>query len=146
MRGLPQFWVACRSPEGPSDPLTVSVPGLGEALAVFCFEEEARLYLGYGDHDLRPCPVGPGELMALLLGSWSRFARITLDPMPGRDVGLMLRLASTRREDFLDHLVRKYGLGRAWRDGGPFASRSGRHSLGYTRSDTGLVGGSPASE
>jgi hypothetical protein len=115
MRGLPQFWVACRSPEAPSDALTVSVPGLGEALTVLCFEEEARLYLGYGDHGLRPCPVGPGELMALLLGSWSRFARITLDPMPGRDVGLMLRLASTRREDFLDHLVRKYGLGRAWR-------------------------------
>jgi hypothetical protein len=29
MRELPGFWVACRSPEVPSDPLTVSVPGLG---------------------------------------------------------------------------------------------------------------------
>jgi len=34
---------------------------------VFCFEEEAKLYLGYED-GLRPRPVGPDELMVLLLG------------------------------------------------------------------------------
>ena len=116
MRGHPGFWVACRSPDALSDPLTVDVPGLGEALAVFCFEEEARRYMGYGGDGLHPCPVDPSELAALLLGPWSRFDRVTLDPMPGRDAGLMLRLASTRREGLLDHVVRKYGLG--WRDGG----------------------------
>ena len=119
MRGLSGFWVACPSPEAPSDPLTVSVPGLGEALAVFCFEEEARLYMGYGNDGLCPCPVGPDELVALLLGSWARFDLITLDPMPGKEVGLMLRLASTRREDFLGHLVRKYGLGQGVTAGHP---------------------------
>ena len=144
MRGHPGFWVACRSPGALSDPLTVDVPGLGEALAVFCFEEEARLYMGYGDDGLHPCPVDPSELAALLRGPWSRFDRVTLDPMPGKDAGLMLRLASTRREDLLDHVVRKYGLG--WRDGGGSFPRRGRHSLGYTRPDIGLVGGPPASE
>ena len=146
MRGIPGFWVACRRPQALSDPLTVSVPGLGEALALFCFEEEARLYMGYGDDGLRPCPVRPGELVELLLGPWSRFDRITLDPMPGRDAGLMLRLASTRRDYFLDHVVHKYGLGRRVHEGVPSISRSGRHNLGYARPDSGLVGGPPASE
>jgi hypothetical protein len=146
MRGFPGFWVACRSPEALSDPLTVSVPGLGEALAVFCFEEEARLYMDYEDDGLRPCPVGPGELVDLLLGPWSRFDRITLDPMPGKGTGLMLRLASTHRDDFLDHLVHKYGLGRKSHNGDPPTPRRGRHYPGYTRPDTGLVGGPPAPE
>jgi hypothetical protein len=146
MRRLPGFWVACRSPEALSDPLTVSVPGLGEALALFCFEEEARLYLGYGDDGLRPCPVGPGELVELLLGPWSRFDRITLDPMPGRDTGLMLRLASTHRHAFLDHLVHKYGMGRGAYGGDLSTPRTGRHDSGYTQPDTGLVGGPLAPE
>jgi hypothetical protein len=146
MRRLPGFWVACRSPEVLSNPLTVSVPGLGEALAVFCFEEEARLYMAYGDGGLYPCPVGPGELVALLLGPWARFDRITLDPMPGRDTGLMLRLASTHRHDFLYHLTRKYGLGGGAYGGDPPTPRTGRRTLGYTRPDTGLVGGPPSPE
>jgi hypothetical protein len=146
MRGLPGFWVACRSPRALSDPLTVSVPGLGEALAVFCFEEEARLYIDYGGDGLWPCPVSPGELVELLLGPWSRFDRITLDPMPGRDTGLMLRLASTCRNAFLDHVVHKYGLGRGAHGGDSPATRIGPHNPGYTRSDTDLVGGPPASE
>ena len=146
MRGPPKFWVASRSSEALSEPLTISVPGLGEALAVFCFEEEARLYMGYGDDDLRPCPVGPGELVALLLGPWSRFDRITLDPMPGRGTGLMLRLASTHRRDFLDHLVCKYGLGRGSYGGDPPTPRTGRYTPGYTRPDTDLVVGPPVPE
>jgi hypothetical protein len=146
MRGLPRFWVACRSPEVLWDPLTVSVPGFGEALAVFCFEEEARLYIGYGDDGLRPCPMGPGELVELLLGPWSRFDRITLDPMPGPGTGLMLRLASTRRRDFLAHLVHKYGLDVGAHGGDPPTPRTRWHTPGYQRPDAGLVGGSPAPE
>jgi hypothetical protein len=112
MRGFPGFWVACRSPQALSDPLAVSVPGLGEALALFCFEEEAELYLGYVSDCLRPCPVGPDELVVLLLGSWSRFELVTLDPMPGNDAGIMLRLATMRRDEFLSHFLHKRGLAR----------------------------------
>jgi len=120
MRELPGFWVACRSPEAP---LTVSVPGLGEALAVFCFEEEAILYLGYEDVDLRPRSVRPDELVVLLRGSWARFEFVTLDPVPGDDAGFMHRLASMHRDDFLDYLVRKHGLGRPAHDKGPWTRR-----------------------
>ena len=112
MRELPWFWVACREPEDLMGPLTLSVPGLGEALAVFCFEEEAELYLGYVSERLRPHPVGPAELMVLLLGSWSRFELITLDPMPGNDAGIMLRLASMRRDEFLRRLIHRQALMR----------------------------------
>jgi hypothetical protein len=146
MRKPPGFWVACRSPEALSDPLTVSVPGLGEALAVFCFEEEARLYMGCGDDRLYPCLVSPGALVELLLGPWSRFDRITLDPMPGRGTGLILRLASTHRHAFLNHLVHRYGLGQGAYGGDLPTPRTGLHNPGYTRPDTGLVGGSPAPE
>jgi len=114
-------------------------------LAVFCFEEEARLYMGYGDDGLRPCPMGPGELVEFLLGPWSRFDRITLDPMPGPGTGLMLRFASTRRRDFLAHLVHKYDLDVGTHGGG-LPPRTRRHTPGYLRPDAGLVGGSPAPE
>ena len=128
MRELPGFWVACRSPEAP---LTVSVPGLGEALAVFCFEEEAMLYLDYEHDDLRPRPVGPDELVVLLLGSWARFDLVTLDPMPGDDTGVMLRLASMHRHDFLDYLVRKHGLGRPAYHQDPWTRRRGTQPWVY---------------
>ena len=142
MRERPGFWVACRSPEACVDPLAVGVPGLGEALALFCFEEEAGLYLDYKNEGLRPWPVGPDELVALLLGSWSRFELVTLDPIPQDDAGIMLRLATMRREDLLDHLVAGHGL---WiRDRGTQTAREGGH-LGYARPDRGLVGGPPAS-
>lgn len=124
----------------------MNVPGLGEALAVFCFEEEAMFYLGYGDDDSRPRPVGADELMVLLLGSWSRFELITLDPMPQSDAGIMLRLATMHRDDFLDYLVARRWPGRWIHDGDPQTARKRRRSLGHTRPDPGLVGGSPAPE
>jgi hypothetical protein len=112
------------------DPLTINVPGLGEALAVFCFEEEAKLYLGY-ENGLRPRPVGPDELMVLLLGCWSRFELVTLDPMPENGTGEIVRPASMHRDDFLNYLVSRCGLGQ-------------RTFAGHTRSDPGVVGGPPA--
>ena len=139
MREHPGFWVACRIPEARLGPLTVSIPGLGEALAVFCFEEEAMLYLDYGNEDLHPHPVTPDELMWLMLGPWSRFELVTLDPMPQGGAGVMLRLASMHRDDFLNHLVDKHGLVR-WEcdDDTQPPEKWG--------SSPGLVGGPPVSE
>jgi len=145
MRERSAFWVACRDPDTLLDPLTVGVPGLGEALAVFCFEEEAALYLGFGDKDLYLRPVGVDELMVLLLGSWSRFETVTLDPMPQRGAGVMVRLASMRRDDFLDYLLRKGGRERRACHGSQQAEREGG-DLGFTRPDPGVVGGPSAPE
>lgn len=126
MRECQSFWIACQKRGTCLDPLTVDVPGLGESLAVFCFEEEAMLYLGYGDEDLRLKRVGPGELVDLLRGFWARFELITLDPMPEDDAGVMLRLASIHRDDFLNYLLGKREPGRQARTGGPQASRERR--------------------
>ena len=145
MRERPAFWVACRDPHALLDPLTLDVPGLGEALAVFCFEEEAALYLGFGDEDLYLRPVGVDELMVLLLGSWSRFEAVTLDPMPQRGAGVMVRLASMHRDDFLDNLLRRRSRGRRACHGSQQAGREGG-GLGFTRPDPGVVGGSSAPE
>ena len=146
MREHPGFWVACREPEARLNPLTVSVPGLGEALAVFCFEEEAMLYLGCGEDGLHPFPVSPDELVVLLLGLWSSFELVTLDPMPENGAGIMRRLASMRRDDFLNYLVSRCGLGQRTCSAAPQALSRGRVDFGYTRPDPGLVGGSPAPE
>jgi hypothetical protein len=102
-------WVVCRSSLG--GPLAVSVPDLGEALAVFSFEEEADLYLllnGTVGNVARDDPwawsVSSHALLALLRTQWSHFEWVVLDPMPERDARFMLRLASVRRDDFVDSL------------------------------------------
>ncbi|CAN5870658.1 hypothetical protein BH18ACT11_BH18ACT11_00110 [soil metagenome] len=85
---------------------------LGEALAVFSFEEEADLYLlmsptagNASEEGLRARPVGADAFLALLHGPWSRFAWVVLDPLPERDAGPMLRLASVHRDDFVELLL-----------------------------------------
>jgi len=86
------------------------------------------------------------DLVALLLARWSGFDLVTLDPMPHNDAGIMLRLASMGRDDFLDYLMTDGGPGRWMRARGPHTARKGGRRLGYTRPDPGLVGGSPARE
>ena len=88
-------------------------------------------YLGYEDVDLRPRSVRPDELVVLLRGSWARFEFVTLDPVPGDDAGFMHRLASMHRDDFLDYLVRKHGLGRPAHDKGPWTRRRENHPWVY---------------
>ena len=108
-RAQPGFWVICR---GSSDePLAVSVPETGEALAVFSFEEEADLYLmlsgakeNVSQHDLQTWPVSPNAMLELLLSPGSNLEWVVLDPMPERGAGPMLRLACMRRDDFVGFL------------------------------------------
>jgi hypothetical protein len=108
-RGQRGFWIIYRG--FPSELLAVSVPGIGEALAVFSFEEEAELYLILSDatendarDGLRTCPVSSDALLALLRGPGSHLEWVVLDPMPERNAGFLLRLASLCRGDFLGFL------------------------------------------
>jgi hypothetical protein len=99
----PEFWVLCEEHEGGSDPLTVVLPGLGEALAVFSFGEEALLYalLSGGRSDRWVTLVNAAELSALLSGPRSRFEQVALDPLPGPSSGFVNRPASMDRDTFL---------------------------------------------
>lgn len=96
------FWVLCEVHESESDPLTAS-PGLGEALAVFGFGEEALLYelLSGKEGERRAIPVDTAELSALLSGPWFRFERVTLVPLPGPGLGLVDRPDVMGWKDFL---------------------------------------------
>ena len=89
----------------------MSGPDLGEALGVFSFEEEANLYLllngtlgNVARDDHWAWSVSSHALLALLRAQWSHFEWVILDPMPERDARFMLRLASVRRDGFVDSL------------------------------------------
>jgi hypothetical protein len=105
----PGFWVLCERYEEISDPLTVFLPDLGEALAVFNFAEEALLYalLSNGGGDRRATLMDVAGLSALLSGPWSRFEWVALDPLP--NPGLLNRPASMDREAFLTLLAPRDG-------------------------------------
>ncbi|HEV2092151.1 MAG TPA: hypothetical protein VGR18_03185 [Rubrobacter sp.] len=104
-RVLPGFWVVCADLEDFGGPLAVRLPGLGKAVAVFSFEEEALLYLGLRDGGgLRVRRVAVGLLLTLLSGRWSGFRNVALDPVPELDAGTLLPLTTTSRERFVRFL------------------------------------------
>lgn len=110
--GTHEFWVVCEEPEDLAAPLTVDLPGLGEALAVFGFEEEALLYPGLAStDDLRARRLPAAGLLALLLGRWSRFGSVALDPIPQLDADLTLPLTTMSRARFVRFLASYQGGG-----------------------------------
>ena len=105
------FWVVWATRGGRRGPLTVDLPGLGEAVAVFSFEEEASLYLRLRGEEpseaggLRAMRVSGPRLLELLSGRWSGFGSVALDPMPELDAGTLLPLTTTSREGFVRSLA-----------------------------------------
>jgi hypothetical protein len=112
------FWIVCGDPEGLRDPLVVDVPGVGGALAVFSFEQEARLFLSLADRDgLLPTRVSRAELLALLVGRWADLgSSVALDLVPGLDGAAPY--TTTSRESFVRFLAARKGAGRGVRDRG----------------------------
>ncbi len=82
-RPLETYWLIVKSEAGQTEVLTVDPHGLGEALAVFGFEEEAEIFslrvLGAGWR-LRETTVG--ELIQMLLGPYAGVGVVALDPLP----------------------------------------------------------------
>ena len=104
-RVSPGFWVVCADQEGFGGPLAVGLPGLGKAVAVFSFEEEALLYLRLRDSGgLRVRRVAGRLLLDLLSGRWAGFRSVALDPVPELDAGTLLPLTTTSRERFVRFL------------------------------------------
>ncbi len=105
-RVSPGFWVVC--PEGFWGPLAVDLPGLGRAVALFSFEEEALLYLGLGGWNeacgLRARRVSGAGLLKLLSGRWAGYRSVALDPIPELGAGTLLPLTNTSRERFVRFL------------------------------------------
>ena len=89
------------------------LPDRWPALAVFCFEEEAEMFLrlsagnrGRGTEagwSIRK--VDPGDLVSILLDQGGRIELVALDPLPVTGAEPANALASMGREDFLDFLL-----------------------------------------
>ena len=96
------FWVLAR--DGDVDLMTLSDGSGGEALPVFGFEQEAKLYLRLlgreGEWGLQETTVG--KLAPLLRGPLSGVGMVALDPVPeGVNSSGPLDVAWPSREDFL---------------------------------------------
>jgi len=109
-----RFWlVSGNGPSRPEEPLTVGFKDGSRALAVFRFEEEARLFLRLGGR--RGCRVraaGVGELVSILSGPGVGVELVALDPLSQGEAAEVNRLLCVERERFVGFLLRK-GSGRA---------------------------------
>lgn len=82
--------------------------GLGEALAVFGFEEEAEIFsLGVLRAGWRLRETTVGELILMLLGPCAGVGFVVLDPLPEIVSWGMVGLVSLNRERFVDYLIEK---------------------------------------
>lgn len=108
-RPLEAYWLFVRSEGGRTQVLTVDRDGRGEALAVFGFEEEARLFsLGALGAGWRLTETTAGELIRILLGpSCASVGSVALDPWPEIVCRGMVGLVSLSRERFVAHLVKR---------------------------------------
>ncbi len=96
------IWVLAR--DGDADLMTLSDGDGGEALPIFGFEQEARLFLRLlgreGEWRLRETTVG--ELAPLLRGPYAGIRKVALDPVPeGVNSSGPLDVAWPSRENFL---------------------------------------------
>ena len=82
------------------------------ALAVFSFEEEARLFLRLGGRGWRVRAAGGGQLVSMLSGPGVGVELVALDPLPQGEAAEVNRLLCVKRERFVGFLLRK-GSGRA---------------------------------
>lgn len=133
----PAYWLIAKRENGrEAEVLTVGV-GAEEALAVFSFEEEARLFLLFEDPGAgwRVKETAAGEMTHALFGPRARARRVVLDPLPavlGQEANLLVSLES---EEFARRLYAGQGAGSSGRPhrrcpGGTPSARGARGGRG----------------
>jgi hypothetical protein len=106
-----RFWLIVRHDVCRMEVLTTGLPSGEEALPVFSFEDEARMFLELATSDCwRVRETTAGELISLLLGLCAGVDRVVLDPLPGQFAQALADLVSMRREDFIESYARKRGV------------------------------------
>ena len=95
---LPAYWLISKGEGGRTEVLTINVGG-EEALPVFSFEEEARLFWIFEDlgTDWKVWEPTVGEIRHALSGL--RASAVVLDPLPailGEETNLLVRLGRER--------------------------------------------------
>jgi hypothetical protein len=98
------FWLIVKDEAGRMEVLTSRFVSGEEALPVFSFEEEARMFLELGalSDDWRVRVTSAGELISLLFGLCANVQRVALDPLPGPDGAALNDLVSMEREAFME--------------------------------------------
>jgi hypothetical protein len=96
------------------DVLTTNLATGEEALPVFSFEDEARMFLELGalGTDWRVRVTSPGELISVLFCLCANVKRVALDPLPHPDGAALNHLMSIEREAFME-FAGKQGYGAA---------------------------------
>lgn len=118
LRRSTAYWLLVRSkPEdgrkigdaGWAQARTVKLGGSGEALALFSFEDEARMFTwcGTAGAGWHPRKTTPEELLQVLAGPHSTTGFVALDPLPDPIFMGMASLVSLRRECVVDLLIKK---------------------------------------
>jgi hypothetical protein len=107
--GRPHWLIAKHGVSG-MEVLTVDLDGSTEALAVFTFEEETRMFLdlrfGASGEEWKARQTWPGELASVLYGPYSAVKKVALDPLPEAvDGEESVGLQAMDRNDFLKVLL-----------------------------------------
>jgi hypothetical protein len=103
-------WLIAKHGVSGMEVLTIHTEDGAEALAVFTFEEEARVYLdtrfGASREGWEARQTWPGELASVLFGPCSTAKRVALDPPPEAvEEGESAGLRAVGRDDFLEMLL-----------------------------------------
>ncbi len=98
------FWLIAEYRTGRLEVLRTSLAYGEQALPVFSFEEEARVFLEFEalDGGWRVRVTEAGELISVLFGSCAGVDWVALDPLPGSDGNVWNGLLSIEREAFTE--------------------------------------------
>jgi hypothetical protein len=106
-----QFWLIARYRTGGMEVLRTILASGREALPVFSFEDEARMFLDLGapGGGWRARETTAGELTSVLCGLCANVDRVVLDPvpLPGRLSEGVNELLSMEREAFMGSLLNR---------------------------------------
>lgn len=103
------YWLIVKNRTEPVEVLTLGIGDREEALPVFCFAEEAEMFLSLEalERGWRLKETTDGELISLLRGPCANFGLVALDPLPELVSHEMVSLVSVRKGSFLSRLIMK---------------------------------------
>ena len=101
------FWLIAKQGAEQDEVLTINLDGKKEAaetLPVFCFEDEARMFLSLGGlrSGWQTKEITVDNLTGMLLGPCAGVRFVSLDPLPELVYRGMMSLVSLRKEQFVD--------------------------------------------
>ena len=103
------YWLITKHAASKIDVLTIRVDSNKEALAIFSFEEEARMFLDFrlaaSEEGWCVRQTSMGEIVSVLYGPCSDAEEVVLDPVPEVGRKELVGLLNMHRNDFLRFLL-----------------------------------------